>query len=200
MPFLPKLTAEEQTDILARYLPNDRLFIGKYIEDDPMRKILIGLAAVWLDYREMLDLLFDEWNPQTTNIFLDEWEKSVGIPDDCFDVAATDDERRTNILLKLVSLNATTAKQFETVAAILGLTVTVTSGLPFSTLPLTLPFLLLSAEEAAYTIVVTLDASLEPEGFPLTLPFTLTSPFPDILECLFNKLKPVNTQIIFRYE
>ncbi len=200
MPFLPKLTVEEQTNILARYLPNDRIYIGKYIEDNPMRKILIGLAAVWLDYREILDLLFDEWDPQNTSIFLDEWEKSVGIPDDCFDIAATDDERRVNILLKLTSLNATTAKQFEAVAAILGITVTVTSGLAFSTLPLILPFLLLSAEEAAYTIVVTLDASLEPEGFPLTLPFTLTSPFPDILECLFNKLKPVNTQIIFRYE
>lgn len=200
MGLLKEKTQIEQADILGRYLPNDRLLVGKYLEDNPLRRILLGLATVWLDQRDLINLLFDEWDPSTTNIFLDEWEKSVGIPDDCFDVADTEEERRQNILLKLTGTNATTAKQFETVASILGLTVTVTSGLPFSTFPLILPFLLLSAEEAAFTIVVTLDASLEPEGFPLTLPFTLTDAFPIILECVFNKLKPANTQIIFRYE
>ena len=200
MSFLTKLNTEQQTDILARYLPNDRLHVGKYLEDNPLRKILIGLAAIWLNQRELINLLFDEWNPSTTEVFLDEWEESVGIPDECFDVASTTEERRQNILLKLASVNVTAAKQFEEIAAILGLTVTVTSGLPYSTLPLTLPFILLSEEEAAYTIVVTLDSNEQPEGLPLTLPFILTNQFPIILECLFNKLKPSNTQVIFRYE
>lgn len=200
MGLLKEKTQIEQADILGRYLPNDRLWVGKYLEDNPLRRILLGLATVWLDQRELINLLFDEWLPSTTNIYLDEWEKSIGIPDDCFDVAVTEEERRQNILLKLTGINTTTKEQFETVADILGLTVTVTSGLPFSTFPLTLPFLLLSAEEAAFTIVVTLDSSLEPQGLPLVLPFILTSQFPTILECVFNKLKPANTQIIFRYE
>jgi hypothetical protein len=33
----------------------------------------------------------------------------------------------------------------------------------------------------------------------LTLPFTLSEPEPVILNCLFNKLKPANTQLFFRY-
>jgi len=40
--------------------------------------------------------------------FLDEWERALGIPDDCFDLANTDDERRINILTKLAALGVQT--------------------------------------------------------------------------------------------
>jgi len=64
---------------------------------------------------------------------------------------------------------------------------------------LTLPFLLISEASAPFTIVITLPSSIQPNGFALTFPFTLTSQQPAILDCLFNKLKPANTQLFFRY-
>jgi uncharacterized protein YmfQ (DUF2313 family) len=176
MPFLNERTKTEQTDVLAQYLRDDRLHLAKNVEGSNLRKVLIGLACEWLRFRDKVDEIYDE-----------------------YDINNTTQQRRENVLLKLAGVNATTAKQFENIAAILGFTVTVTNGVDSSTFPMTLPFVLLSEDEAPFTIVVTLDASLEPSGLPLTLPFTLTEQAPAILECFFEKLKPANTIVIFRY-
>ena len=199
MGLLKEITKDEQTNILAQYLPNNNVYCKKNDPDSNLRKVLIGLACVWLGERQVINQLFDEYDPSTTTDFISEWEGFVGIPDDCFGNVGNLEERRENILLKLAGTNATTAKQFENIAEILGFTVSVSSGIEFATLPLTLPFLLLGEGELGYIIVVTIDEALKPEGFPLTLPFTLTDPFPEILECLFNKLKPCNTKVILRY-
>ncbi len=199
MTFLPILTTNQQTDILARYLPNDRLHVGKYLEDDPLRKILIGLAAIWLDQRELINLLFDEWLPSTTEVFLEEWEDTLGIPDDCFDVAATSEERRQNILLKLTGLNATTKEQFEALADILGIDINVKTGFDEATIPQTIPFIILSDDELGYTIIVEVENQTNEATIPQTIPFTIQESSTAILECLFNKLKPANTQVIFKF-
>lgn len=199
MPFLKERTKTEQTDVLAQYLRDDRLHLAKNVEGSNLRKVLIGLACEWLRFRDKVDEVYDEYDINNTTQLIEEWEKTVGIPDDCFGNTGTIEERRINVLLKLAGVNATTAKQFEDIAAILGFTVTVTNGVDSSTFPMTLPFVLLSEDEAPFTIVVTLDASLKPSGLPLTLPFTLTEQAPAILECFFEKLKPANTIIIFRY-
>ncbi len=199
MGLLKEKTQIEQADILGRYLPNDRLWVGKYLEDNPLRRVLLGLATVWLDQRELTNLLFDEWLPSTTNIYLDEWEKSVGIPDDCFDVAATEEERRQNILLKLTGINTTTKEQFETVADILGIDINVKSGFDESVLPQTIPFIILGSDEIAYTIIVEVVNDPTPATLPQTIPFILQANATAILECVFNKLKPANTQVIFKF-
>jgi uncharacterized protein YmfQ (DUF2313 family) len=197
--FLDTRTKTEQTDVLAQYLRDDKLHISKNIEGSNLRKVLIGLACEWLRFRDKVDEVYDDYDINQTTQQIEEWERVVGIPDDCFGNSGTLEQRRTNILLKLAGTNATTAKQFETIAAILGFTVTVENGVDTSTLPLNLPFLLLTEAEAPFVIVVTLDASLQPSGLPVTLPFTLTEQAPVILQCFFNKLKPANTIVIFRY-
>lgn len=199
MEFLEETTKQQQTDTLAQYLRNDRLHRAKNREDSNLRKVLIGLACEFIRFKEKVNELYSEYDPNTTINLIEEWEGFVGIPDDCFSNTGSLEERRTNILLKLAGVNATTAKQFEDIGAILGFDITVENGVDTSTLPLSLPFILLTEAEAPFTIVVTLDASLEPDGLPVTLPFELGSQAPLILECLFEKLKPANTQVVFRY-
>lgn len=197
--FIKERTVTEQTDVLASYLPNDRLHALKNKEGSNLRKILIGLASQWLSFRTTVNSVYYEYDPSQTTDLITEWETFVGIPDDCIDNTGTLEQRRLNILLKLSGINATTAEQFEAIALILGYTVNVQAGLDVGGFPLTLPFILLNAAEAPFTIVVTLDAADAPSGFPLTFPFTLTNGTPDILQCLFDKLKPANTTVIFRY-
>jgi len=199
MGLLKELTKEQQTNILAQYLPDDRLHCAKNVPDSNLRKLLEGLACAWLDERNIINRLFDQYNPEFTTDFITEWEGFVGIPDECFGNTGTIEERRQNILLKLAGVNVTTAKQFEEIAAILGFTVIVKSGVDESTLPQTLPFLLISGDEAPYTIVVDTIDQLPPAVLPQTLPFILGAGPLDILRCLFEKLKPANTQVIFKY-
>lgn len=197
--YLDPRIVEEQTDILAQYLRDDPLWESKNIEGSNLRKVLIGLASQFIRFRDKVNEIYDEYDPTITTNLIEEWETVVGIPDGCIGNKGTLAQRRVNILLKLAGVNVTTAKQFETVATILGLTIRVDTGIDASTLPLSLPFVLMSAAEAPFIIVVTVDESLKPQGLPLTLPFTLTSSTPNLLNCLFQKLKPANTKLIFRY-
>ena len=196
---LKKRTQPQQTDILAQYLRDDNLHEAKNRDDSTLRKILLGLASEWLNFRNKINEVVNEYNPQKTTALIQEWEEFVGIPDNCIPVASTIEQRRLNVLLKLAGINTTTEKQFKNVASILGYNIEVSNGVSTSTFPLTLPFLLISEAYAPFTIVITLPSSIKPSGFPLTFPFTLTSQQPAILDCLFNKLKPANTQLFFRY-
>jgi uncharacterized protein YmfQ (DUF2313 family) len=192
-------TAAQQANVLGQYLRDDPLHEAKNREDSVLRKVLIGLASEWLNFRADLNDVVTEYNPRNTTSLIEEWEAFVGIPDSCIAVASTLEQRRLNVLLKLAGINVSTAKQFKNVAAVLGFTIEVSNGVDTSTFPLQLPFLLISPASAPFTIVITLPASLKPIGFPLTLPFRLTEAQPKILNCLFNKLKPANTQLFFRY-
>ena len=196
---LKKRTQPQQADILAQYLRDDNLHEAKNRDDSTLRKILLGLASEWLNFRNKINEVVNEYNPQKTTALIQEWEEFVGIPDGCIPVASTIEQRRLNVLLKLAGINVTTEKQFKNVASILGYNIEVSNGVSTSTFPLTLPFLLISEASAPFTIVITLPSSIKPSGFPLTFPFTLTSQQPAILDCLFNKLKPANTQLFFRY-
>lgn len=196
---LKERTQTQQADILAQYLRDDNLHEAKNRDGSTLRKILIGLASEWLNFRSKINEVSNEYNPKTTTKLIEEWEEFVGIPDDCIPVASTIEQRRLNVLLKLAGINATTEKQFKNVASILGYNIEVSNGVSTSTFPLTLPFLLIAEASAPFTIVITLPSSIQPNGFTLTFPFTLTSQQPAILDCLFNKLKPANTQLFFRY-
>jgi uncharacterized protein YmfQ (DUF2313 family) len=192
-------TQAQQASVLAQYLRDDDLHVAKNKEDSILRKVLLGLASEWLNFRSSLNDVVSQYNPNNTTSLIEEWEGFVGIPDSCIAVASTLEQRRLNVLLKLSGINVSTAKQFKNVAAILGYSIQVSNGIDTSTFPLQLPFLLISQASAPFTIVITLPASLKPAGFPLTLPFKLTAQQPTILKCLFNKLKPANTQLFFRY-
>jgi len=137
---LKERTQTQQADILAQYLRDDNLHEAKNREGSTLRKILLGLASEWLNFRSKINEVYNEYNPKTTTKMIEEWERFVGIPDNCIPVASTIEQRRLNVLLKLAGIS-----------------------------------------------------------FALTFPFTLTSQQPAILDCLFNKLKPANTQLFFRY-
>lgn len=196
---LKERTQTQQADILGQYVRNDRLHEAKNKSDSVFRKILIGLASEWLNFRNKINEVSNQYNPKTTTQLIEEWEEFVGIPDSCIDVASTLEQRRINILLKLSGINVSTETQFKNIALILGYNIEVSNGVATSTFPLTLPFILISEASAPFTIIITLPASIQPQGFPLTLPFTLTASQPEILNCLFNKIKPANTQLFFRY-
>lgn len=199
MTIFNEITQTQQANILSQYVRDDRLHQAKNKDNSNLRKILLGLASEFVRFRDKANLIYDEYNPKSTTDFITEWETQVGIPDDCFGNTGTLEERRTNILLKLAGINTTTAEQFKNIAFILGYNINVSTGIDTSVFPLQLPFILMNQVEAPFTIVITLPASEQVDGLPLELPFTLTSEAPEILQCLFNKIKPAHCNIIFRY-
>jgi uncharacterized protein YmfQ (DUF2313 family) len=200
MSYLVNRTQEQQTDVIAGYLPNNEIFESKNYPDSNLRKVLLGLALEFTNYRDSINELVQQYFPDETTLFIEDWEQVVGIPDECLPVASTIEERRTNVLLKLAGINATTAQQFTDIAAILGFEIEVTNATDFSTFPYTLPIVLLTAADLPFTIFVTIIGEEPTNVFPYTFPFSFSDPIEDLLRCLFEKLIPAHCQIIFRFE
>lgn len=188
----------QHTDTLAAYIPGGDLFVSKRIVGSTFRNLISGLACEVLNAEGYLKLLQQEFIPDETVAFLSEWERTLGIPDDCFDGQGTDDIRRRDILAKLASLGVQTEEDFEELALLFGIVANVMSGIDSNEVfPLTFPFFFpLSEEEARFTIVI--EYTPQFDIFPYIFPFTFGDDSVDILQCLFNKLKPANCQVLFR--
>ena len=191
-----------QADSIANFLPPGIMFEGGKIEGTNLRKLLTGLSNELFRSEDLLKQFTEEFLPDCTVLFLDEWESALGIPDDCFLGTGNNDERRRDILTKLASLGIQTAKDFEDLAAIFGIDVTVESGGSpgvGNIFPLEFPILIFfnSAKEARFTIVVTFIVQAA-NKFPLEFPILFGNNLIALLECLFRKLKPANCDIIFR--
>lgn len=179
---------EQYTDSLADYLPGGILFASKSVKNSNFRKLLRGMSGELFRANGLLKTYNDEILPDQTVKFIEEWESALGIPDDCFKVTGTLNERRTQVLTKLASLGVQTIADFENVAAIFGIPATVLagseSGITFA-----------SNRVARFTIVINITL---PERFPYTFPFTFGDGTTVLLECLFNKLKPANCKLLFQ--
>jgi uncharacterized protein YmfQ (DUF2313 family) len=206
-------TIEQITESLGRYLPPERLFESKF---NPQKNLYMFLRGVAAEFQRANDLLREyniQYYPDQTIDFIDEWEQTLGLPDDCFTQTISQlntfpftfpfeigsstlidntsiVERRRNILIKLAGMSLQTDKDFENTAALLGITTNVVGGADPLVSPPILPI-----EKARFTIVVLMQSNTT---FPLTFPIIFgTSEF-SILECVFRKAKPANCDLIFQ--
>ncbi len=75
---------EDYANLIAQYLPNDKLFRAKNIPDSNLRKLITGVGESFADANNYIKEFTDDISPQVTEKFIAEWESAVGIPDDCF--------------------------------------------------------------------------------------------------------------------
>lgn len=189
---------EQYADSLADYLPGGLLFASKSVQDSNFRKLLRGMAGELFRSNGLLKTYNDEILPDKTVKFIDEWESALGIPDDCFKMTGTIDERRRDVLTKLASLGIQTKQDFVTLANEFGVDVVVSSGSVHGIFPMQFPFIFFNtAKQARFTIIVTFNVAAA-SRFPYVFPFIFGGSQIPILECLFSKLKPANCNIIFK--
>lgn len=177
-------------------MPNGRLFASKNIKDSNFRKLLRGMAGELFRANGLLRDYNCEFLPDKTERFISEWESAVGIPDDCFDGKGDNESRRIAILTKLASLGIQTTNDFIELAATFGVTITIEPLIINGAPPYQPPFIPYGEAGARFTMVVS-GIDLVSNVPPYDIPYTLRSG-QSILECLFRKIKPANTEIIFR--
>lgn len=196
---IEKRTQQEQARILANYLRSDKLHDAKNNKDSVLFKILMGLAIGWIDFRNNSQLIVDNYNIYNSLQLLEEWEQAVGIPDDVFNIANDVETRRRNILLKISGSKAETSLQFENIGKILGFDIKCETGYQYCRFPLRFPIIFTKKENLPFLIVITIDKKYQPKTFPFTFPIEFKSDIAIILKLFFDKIKPANTKLIFRY-
>ena len=180
----------DHTNALADFMPNGPLFEAKKISDSNFRKLLQGFASELFTAEGYIKTFDEEYSPLTTVLFIEEWESALGIPDSCFVITGTIDERRSQILTKLASLGIQTVSDFVALGLIFGKVVTVEPLDEMASPPVTVIF-----PDARFTIVIT-GVGLVSGLPPYDVPFTPESN-ESTIKCLFNAVKPANCKIIF---
>jgi len=193
--FLEEHSSVEQTDSIADYLPDDETFVAKNVSGTNTRSMLEIFGVQLKSFEEIANIFTNEMSPECADQLMSEWERMLGIPDDCFFVdGETLADRRRNALIKLAKMSVQTTEDFTILAEAFGITVTVQSGIdyvnaggdPFPG----------GDTEARFTIVITF-VNEDVETFTYTFPFTFGLEILRILECVFEKVRPANCNVLF---
>lgn len=190
-------TSEDYLDSLIQYLPNGRMWESKSIGGSNFRKLLSGISLEIERASNHIKSFERHIFPETGTLYLDDWERALAIPDKCLTSRDTDDKRLRNIIVKLTRLSAITANDFVEIAEIFGITAVVQPAIESISFPLVFPIPLFDTEiDARYTIHILIDREIN-YFFPYDFPVIFGDEQQAIVECLFNSIKPTNTQIIF---
>jgi len=198
--YLGDKTKEDMAKSLAQFLPNDKLFGAKCEAGSNLNGLLMGLGRELLRVNESIDELACNYLISESNQFLPEWEAMMGIPDDCFSGAGTDEERTRDVLIKLASLNVITEADWEALCLLFGVeNCIIQSGIEHAAWPWTWPHIWFSSErEARFTMVISLPESFQPSTWPWTWPHPWGKDA-STLECLMQTIKPADVQLKFIY-
>lgn len=93
----PESTSQQMADAL----PTGRCWALKNEDDSNLRKLINSLAVAHNSTQQQIELLDDEFRIDQTFDLLEEWETSVGIPDECLGLYSTIDERRQAVIDRL---------------------------------------------------------------------------------------------------
>ena len=192
-----KKTLSQYTESLAAYLPNDRLFEAKHKSGSNLRSLLEGIASEVCTARDFVSA-YDLYDTGSYD-FLDEWERELGIPDDCFSGQGTNEERTLDLFLKHKMIGVQTVGDFQEIALLLGYDVLITNGIEkggFFTYKFPIVFFS-SVKEARFTMIVEYEDVTQGGGFPYTFPIIFGEADINKLQCIFNKVKPANVNLIF---
>ncbi len=195
--FNPK-TIDEQFMILGKHFPLGKYWQAVFDETKNIGKLIKGLATAFYHLLITIKKVETELDINLTNELLPEWEKSVGIPDDCFSINETLARRRLQVLEKFSNFGGVQkAEDFERVAAVFGFTVIVKAGKTVHAFPLEFPILFIGDEKTTgHTITVEFTGTPS-DTFPLTFPVPFGSTEEVFIRCIFEKLAPANVQIMF---
>lgn len=170
-------------------------------EDTNLSSFIEALAVEVSRVDMRVDDMLRESYPLTSSELLTDWERIVGIPDECVGLSETLQERREAVDRKLSSIGGQSKAYYIDVAARLGFDITIDEYTPFRAGfsragdPVT-------SEEWAHVWEVNTAETDTIRYFRAgqsTAGEALAKWGNEILECIINQLKPAHTYVIFTY-
>lgn len=188
-------TVEETARQLAGHLPEGRAWAAKTNVSSNTYALIQACAAALNRIQQQISELAMQHSIPMTSDLLPDWEKSVGIPDECLPVAESLAERRQNVIDRLRRAPIVTKAEFEALGeALIGEPITVTPGADAVVFPLSFPIVFASGP-GRFQMFVTLPGRT---GFPYAFPIPFGLVRSELLECVFRKLVPANVTVNFR--
>lgn len=166
-------------------------------ESGTQHKVIKGLAGAYSRITGRgLDLLSDA-NPATTYELLREWEETLGLPGTCGQsTGQTVQDRQSAVVAALIEEGGQTPAYFIRIAATLGYSITITTFSPFRVTSRVDAPLCDSAWSFAWQVN---GAAYRVTNFSVnsTVDEPLASWSDITLACVFERIKPAHTTVIF---
>lgn len=196
--YKPK-TTDANAQAFADTLPkNKKLWATFNIQNTVNRSILQAISQEMIRYQNLLYQVVTEYIPNFEDSFIERWEKLLGIPDSCFNNTGSDDERRRNIIIKLAYMNLQTPQDYYNLAELLDLNIEIYYYQPLGSFTYTFPFRL-EANNFRFIWYININDQKK-EGFPFTFPLTFGTGNSSLFQCICQKQKPANTELIFTFD
>ena len=178
---------------IVQFLPTGKAWDAATDTDRNMGKFFRGLGVEFYRLELLLQTLNREGDINQTVQLIREWETAVGIPDDCFGISADIATRRKQVLIKLRNIRIQTVQDYIDLAAEFGTTIQVFPGVPTGFGGTT--------KEKKFSITIDLPSDAGGQVFPFNdkFPIPFTSQINSSLQCLFDKVKPANVRIVYRF-
>jgi uncharacterized protein YmfQ (DUF2313 family) len=193
------LEVDEQAFMIAAHMPVGRVWESTFDPLSNMGKLIRGFGVEIYRLEVLTQKISNEIDINQASELLEEWERSVGLPDSCFFTNISIEERRKQVLQKFSNFGGVQkAEDFVRVAAIFGFNIQIITGLKPGGFPLEFPITFFEDTKAAvHTIFVEMLGIIEGDiFFPLPFPIPFSLGGKSFLQCIFDKLAPANTQVI----
>ena len=106
-------TLEQTVNQLAEHMPTGKAWEAKFVTDSNMRGLVFGAAKPFNIAQSFIQLLADEFNINKTTLLINEWEKSVGLPDNCLGLSSDIVQRRENVITRLNKIPIVTLQEMQ---------------------------------------------------------------------------------------
>jgi uncharacterized protein YmfQ (DUF2313 family) len=203
-------------DLLLKHLPSGRLLEAAYNPDKNLGKLIYALSLEFLKIQSFVEKYTTETYIRDTIDLLENWERSLGVPSECFSTAdMTIAERR--IIAELIfgkfqgvrddedidlyrEFNgAQTLEDFERIAQLFGYNIEIESK-NINQFPAEFPIEFTeNIVDLAHTLYIYIEeGATEDYYFPLEFPIQFSEGTSKFLKCLFEIIAPANVQVIIR--
>lgn len=195
---------EKYIQLIKSHMPQGWVWDGKNDKNSTFYKLISSLAPEFLRLEERADEFIDDFFPDGTFHMLEDWERLLGLPDECDpDGATTIQERRNRVLQVLTTRGGQNEAFFVTLASNFGYdidVIEVKDNPPFRAGYARAGDRLTNGDwvyafivEAPADSVVRFRAGQSRAGDRL---LTVQS---SVLECLLNKYKPAHSIVLFSF-
>lgn len=191
------MNADQYREQLQALLPPGRAWSRE--PGSVLANVLGSLAQEFARVDTRAINLLDEADPRTTTELIEDWERVLGLPDLCTELAGTLAGRRGAATTKLTASGYQTPAYYTAAAAALGYQIGIEEFMPYESghlvhgvevTPAQWPYVFrVHAPDTTVTEFTCLSPCTEP----------LQSWGNDQLECLINRIKPAHTHALFSY-
>lgn len=190
-------TVEQSTNQIAAHAPDGLAWNGKYVDGTNIRGLLRGMAVPYNAFENIVETVAQEFNVNSTSDLIEEWEESVGLPDQCFGQQTDIDLRKFDVISRLRKQPIVTLAEMQELvdAKFPDANITLTTGSEFYTFEYEFEATLLGDIDEKF-VIVGLVPSVEP-FFEYDFEVDLTGGVNvEALECMMRKIIPSNVIFI----